>query len=89
MARASSATVCLEVRSRATGATQVVTERTWYRATAVNGRLIRTPLMVEIKDVHGRTYEHVGEWLIRCVSSGETMDVLGVAPSIRPAQKLR
>jgi hypothetical protein len=65
----------------------VVTERTWYRALVVNGRLVRTPLNAELKDAAGRSYQRVNERLIRCVSSGEEMDVRGVAPSIRPTQK--
>jgi len=87
MARASSATVCFEVRSRSTGASSIVTERTWYRSRLVDGRIQRTPLLVELKDTHGRSYKRIREWLIRCVSSGEELDVLGIAPSIRPAQK--
>ena len=88
MARASSSTVCFDVRSRTTGVDFVVTERTWYRARIVNGRLVRTPLQTELKDANGRMYQRVSDWVIRCVASGEEVDVKGVAPSIRPTQKL-
>ena len=80
--------MCFDVRSRSTGVNFVVTERTWYRARIVNGRLVRTPLQTELKDGNGRAYQRVSEWVIRCVSSGEEVDVKGVAPSIRPTQKL-
>lgn len=87
MARASSSTVCFDVSSRTTGATLVVVERTWYRARIVNGRLVRSPLLIELKDTAGRIYERMNPRVIRCVASGEEMIVHGIAPSIRPTQK--
>ena len=85
MARASSTTVCYEVRSRITGKEFLVAERSWYRARITNGRVVRTPLQSELKDTSGRVFERVSERVLRCVASNEDVDVLGIAPSIRPA----
>ncbi|HEX3896559.1 MAG TPA: hypothetical protein VHW73_10150 [Rudaea sp.] len=84
MARASSSTVCLEVKSRASGALSIVTERTWYRSSIVNGRVVRSPLQVELKDAAGRRCDRLSANLLRCVAVNEDYDVQGIAPSIRP-----
>jgi hypothetical protein len=89
MARASSTTVCYEVRSRATGAEFIVAERSWYSARIANGRVVRTPLQTELKDPSGRLFERVSSRVLRCVASNEDVDVLGVAPSIRPTTPAR
>jgi len=89
MARASSRTITLEVRSRSTGKESIVTERSWDRSRNVNGRVVRTLLRTEFKDANGRLVERLSANLLRCPTSGEELEVLGIAPSIRSSAKSR
>ena len=89
MARASSSTICLEVRSRTSGEEFIVTERSWHRSRIMNGRVVHTPLRAELKDSAGRVFLRVSANLLRCAASGEEVEVVGIAPSIRPTVRAR
>ena len=83
MARASSKTASLDVKSATTGESRVVIERSYVKATKVGNRFIKASKEFALFDTQGRRYERLSDLVVRCMSTNERFHVVGQADHIR------